>query len=158
MRAIEYFSRYNEVDLYGKGWDKPSIRVGRTHVPYTLRRLEYYLKRKWDKVSPDPLLVAARKAYRGQAKSKSQTLAHYKFALCFENAKLPGWITEKIFDCFFAGAITRGTLLTLLWIWASPVTVILLLRFKDLLVPRRRRSAGLHLDRVREKISKILEV
>jgi hypothetical protein len=49
--------------------------------------------------------VAARKAYRGQAKSKSQTLAHYKVALCFENAKLPGWITEKIFDCFFAGAI-----------------------------------------------------
>jgi hypothetical protein len=49
--------------------------------------------------------VAARKAYRGQATSKSETLSHYKFALCFENAKLSGWITEKIFDCFFAGAI-----------------------------------------------------
>lgn len=105
MRAVEYFDRYNEVDLYGKGWDQPSMRVGRTRLPYTLVRLQNNIKEKWDKVCPDPLLVSARKAYRGQAKSKSQTLAQYKFALCFENAKLTGWITEKIFDCFFAGAI-----------------------------------------------------
>ena len=30
----------------------------------------------------------------------------YKFSICFENAiNLPGYITEKIFECFFAGCI-----------------------------------------------------
>lgn len=105
MRAVEYFSRYDEVDLYGKGWESPSIRVGRTWVPYTLKRVQYGFRKKWDRVRPDPLLVAARKAYRGVAESKSGTIAGYKFALCFENSILKGWITEKIFDCFFAGTV-----------------------------------------------------
>jgi alpha(1,3/1,4) fucosyltransferase len=105
MKAVEYFSRYNEVDLYGKGWESPSIRVGRTRVPYTLKRVQYSLQKKWDKIRPDPLLVAARKAYRGVAESKSRTIGQYKFALCFENSILKGWITEKIFDCFFAGTV-----------------------------------------------------
>ena len=105
MKAVEYFSRYDEVDLYGKGWDAPSIRVGKTWVPYTLKSMHYYLRKRWQRVRPDPLLVAARKAYRGIADSKSRTLGGYKFALCFENSILKGWITEKIFDCFFAGTV-----------------------------------------------------
>ena len=105
MKAVEYFSRYDEIDLYGKGWEAPSIRVGRTRVPYTLKRVQYSLQKKWDKIRPHPLLVAARKAYRGVAESKSATIGAYKFALCFENSILKGWITEKIFDCFFAGTV-----------------------------------------------------
>ena len=53
---------------------------------------------------PDPLL-AARSVYRGPAASKAETLGRYAFALCFENAKPRGWVTEKIFDCFFAGTV-----------------------------------------------------
>jgi len=37
--------------------------------------------------------------------AKSATLAQYRFALCFENSQLKGWITEKLFDCFFAGTV-----------------------------------------------------
>ena len=30
----------------------------------------------------------------------------YKFAVCYENCQgFPGYITEKIFDCFFAGTV-----------------------------------------------------
>lgn len=30
----------------------------------------------------------------------------YRFAICYENARsLPGYITEKIFDCFFSGCV-----------------------------------------------------
>lgn len=105
MRAVEFFSRTDDIDLYGKGWNEPSIRVGKTHVPYTLRRLHHQFQRRWQRLRPDPLLQAARKAYRGIAESKSQTLGKYKFALCYENSILNGWITEKIFDCFFAGTI-----------------------------------------------------
>ncbi len=42
------------------------------------------------------------KAYRGEVKNKEEKLRDYKFALSLENAIFPGYITEKIFDCFFA--------------------------------------------------------
>ena len=29
MRAVEFFSRTNDIDLYGIGWDKASLRMGR---------------------------------------------------------------------------------------------------------------------------------
>jgi hypothetical protein len=33
-------------------------------------------------------------------------LEKYKFSICYENARdTPGYITEKIFDCFFAGCV-----------------------------------------------------
>lgn len=105
MRAVEFFSRTNEIDLYGPGWDKPSARVGQTWMPWTLRRAGIALQTRWQELWPDPLLVAARKVYRGIAKSKRETLGHYRFAICFENSILKGWITEKIFDCLFVGTI-----------------------------------------------------
>ena len=105
MRAVEFFSRTDDIDLYGKGWEKPSIRVGITRVPFALRRFHYQLQSVWEKFRPDPLLVAARKAYRGAAQSKAETLGNYTFALCFENSMMKGWITEKIFDCFYAGTV-----------------------------------------------------
>ncbi len=105
MRAVEYFARFDEVDLFGKGWDAPSIRVGKTWVPHTFRRIQFGLQKKLHRIRPNPLLKAAQKVYRGVADSKSETLGQYKFALCFENSILKGWITEKIFDCFFTGTV-----------------------------------------------------
>jgi hypothetical protein len=105
MRAVEYFNRTNEIDLYGMGWDGPSYRVGKTWVPHTFRFMARAFLRHWYKVRPNPLLSAAQRAYRGPAVSKSETLGNYTFALCFENAAIKGWITEKIFDCFFCGTI-----------------------------------------------------
>jgi hypothetical protein len=33
-------------------------------------------------------------------------LSQYKFSICYENARdIPGYITEKIFDCFFASCV-----------------------------------------------------
>lgn len=105
LRAIEYFSRTDDIDLYGIGWNEPSHHLGKSSMPYTLRRAKKYLTVQWQRVFPDPTLVPARKVYRGPAASKSETLSRYTFALCFENMILKGWITEKIFDCFFAGTI-----------------------------------------------------
>ena len=45
-------------------------------------------------------------SYRGIAKKKQDTLSRYKFAICYENTKdVSGYITEKIFDCLFAGCV-----------------------------------------------------
>jgi alpha(1,3/1,4) fucosyltransferase len=105
LRALEFFSRTREIDLYGKGWDEPPYRTGKTYLPYTFRRIQRAMSSKWQRFRPDPLLQAARSAYRGPAKSKAETLGQYTFALCFENSILKGWITEKLFDCFLAGTV-----------------------------------------------------
>ena len=114
MRAIEFFSRTADIDLYGVGWDGPTYRVGKACVPGTfgkvrmpgtVQKIQRKLLTYWQTVVPESRLTAARKVYRGFAKSKPQTLGSYTFALCFENSILKGWITEKIFDCFFAGTI-----------------------------------------------------
>ena len=105
LRAVEFFARTGEIDLYGKGWDRPSVRVGNTWVPWTVKRPWLALQRKWKAAFPDPLLAAARRAWHGPVVSKAETFGRYNFALCFENCILRGWITEKIFDCFFAGTV-----------------------------------------------------
>lgn len=105
LRAVEFFSRTGEIDLYGTGWDGPPYQLGRAFVPATVRQIQRYLIHQWHRVRPDPLLSAARRVYRGPAMSKAETLGRYTFSLCFENMILKGWITEKIFDCFFAGTI-----------------------------------------------------
>ncbi|WP_218081751.1 glycosyltransferase family 10 domain-containing protein [Anthocerotibacter panamensis] len=105
QRAVEFFSRTREVDLYGVGWDQAPNRVGKTWLPYTVRAWQRQLWGQWLRLFPDPLLVAAQRVYRGSVDAKLETLGRYTFALCFENMVLKGWITEKIFDCFFAGTI-----------------------------------------------------
>ena len=94
-----------DLDLYGVGWDGPSINVSSSILPATLRGILHEARRRWQRFRPDPLLVAAKRVWRGPAKSKSETLGEYKFALCFENSILKGWVTEKIFDCLFTGTI-----------------------------------------------------
>jgi hypothetical protein len=105
LRAVEYFSRTGDIDLYGVGWDGPPYRMGKALVPATVRRVHRSLLQYWQRFRPDPLYEAARRVYRGPTRSKAETLGKYTFALCFENQILSGWVTEKIFDCFFAGTI-----------------------------------------------------
>jgi hypothetical protein len=105
MRAVAFFAEHGEIDLYGPGWNDPSHRLGHSRIPWTLRRGAWHVRRQLEKLRPPPLLAAARRVYKGTAVSKSATLAEYRFALCFENSRLAGWITEKIFDCMFAGTI-----------------------------------------------------
>ena len=46
------------------------------------------------------------KMHQGAIENKKQVMHKYKYVLCLENAKgYNGYITEKIFDAFFAGAI-----------------------------------------------------
>jgi len=45
-------------------------------------------------------------SYKGAIRSKKEILEQYKFSICYENVKeLEGYITEKIFDSFFAGCV-----------------------------------------------------
>lgn len=97
IRAIRWFERHHpeDFDLYGRGWRDLDRFTG----PLFLRALNRIpLARR--------LLTRPFPSYRGPVESKSEALQHYRFAICYENARdVPGWITEKLFDCFFAGCV-----------------------------------------------------
>ena len=105
MRAVQYFARWNEIDLYGQGWDGPSYQIGWGWLPGSVQKMRRELHRQWQRVRPVPLLKAARRVYKGSVLSKLEALSNYTFCLCFENVVLKGWVTEKIFDCFMVGTI-----------------------------------------------------
>ena len=94
IRAIKWFEQYHpeSFDLYGKGWD--------FRVPSFLTPLRPYLKHIRNVFPPKY------PSYRGEVVSKRPVLSQYKFSICYENMRdVPGYITEKIFDCFFAGCV-----------------------------------------------------
>ncbi len=106
MRAIEFFARTGDIDLYGRGWDGPSFEMGMPPwIPGTAQHTYRWMQKQWQRIRPKPLLVAARKVWRGSVASKLDALGNYTFSLVFDNVILNGWVTEKIFDCFVAGNI-----------------------------------------------------
>ncbi|MBN8509381.1 MAG: hypothetical protein J0L57_12285 [Burkholderiales bacterium] len=90
-RAPEFFA------LYGRGWDQPAVRPG--VGGRLLKRL-----REWrTRVRPGQ---PAFPSWRGPVHGKGEVLAHARFAIAFENVQgSPGYITEKIFDCFVWGCV-----------------------------------------------------
>jgi alpha(1,3/1,4) fucosyltransferase len=94
IRALAALQGLGTVDLYGYGWDISLYQILRK-MPYSQSFPYMYWKNR----------KALRAIYKGAVKSKYETLSRYKFSLCFENMAMPGFITEKIFDCFFVGTI-----------------------------------------------------
>ncbi len=96
IEAIRWFEKKhpNDFDLFGMGWDR--FRFTGIKVVRALNKLTWLTK----------LLAPTYPSYKGPVSEKKIVLEKYKFAICFENGRdIPGYITEKIFDCFFAGCI-----------------------------------------------------
>lgn len=96
VRAIRWFENNHpkDFDLYGIGWDEYTFKGPR---PIRILNRIYLLKR---------FLARNYPSYRGTVKRKQEVLKKYKFSICYENIRdLPGYISEKIFDCFFAGCV-----------------------------------------------------
>ncbi|AZZ38319.1 hypothetical protein CIK05_07105 [Bdellovibrio sp. qaytius] len=96
VRAIEWFEQNHPQDfqLYGPGWDK--YQFSGNIFFRAFNKIKFLTK----------ALAPNYKTYRGLVKSKLTSLRTYQFNICYENAhSIPGYITEKIFDAFFAGCI-----------------------------------------------------
>ncbi|MGL4474126.1 MAG: glycosyltransferase family 10 domain-containing protein, partial [Shewanella sp.] len=96
VKVIRWFEKntVNEFDLFGSGWDK--YTSSNRYVNYLINRISILSR----------YFVPKFNSYKGLVDSKLETLKGYKFAICYENAReIPGYITEKIFDCFFAGCV-----------------------------------------------------
>jgi hypothetical protein len=84
LETIIFFLKNSSLDLYGKGWDSL------WRIPPTYRKpLSNLLKGKKINAPHD----------------KINTIKDYKFNLCYENIRYPGYVTEKIIDAIFAGTI-----------------------------------------------------
>lgn len=84
LNAIKWFEKNHpkQFDLYGNGWNV-----------YKSRLDSFFSKKLYP-------------SCKGKVDNKVNILKKYKFYICFENARsVPGWITEKIFDSFFAGSV-----------------------------------------------------
>lgn len=98
VEAIRWFEKHaqQDFDLFGVDWEMPVLHSGLTG------RIEREI---W------PVISRLRKStpfcsYRGKLTHKREALRRTRFSICYENvADLPGYITEKIFDCFFSGCV-----------------------------------------------------
>lgn len=98
VRAIRWFETHapQDFDLYGVDWNMPVMRGG---LVGKLERRIWRVLGRFVKWRPFP-------SYRGRVAHKRDVLARTRFAICYENVRdLPGYITEKIFDCFFSGCV-----------------------------------------------------
>lgn len=81
LRVAAQFADRPDFDLFGQGWHRQHPAV------------------------PTNLHAAILRAYRGPVAKKLETLGQYRFSLCLENSIFEGYVSEKIFDCFFTGTI-----------------------------------------------------
>jgi hypothetical protein len=77
VESIRSFERIipDDFDLYGRGWEKGDTRG------------------------------MAYPSFRGAPEHKWDVLPHYRFSLCYENQRLQGYVTEKLFDCLRCGVV-----------------------------------------------------
>ena len=99
VRAVRWFEQNHpdEFDLYGQGWD-------RRFFTGSLSRVNLFLLKIYPKF-PNSFVSHRFPSWKGAVPRKNAVMRQYKFALCYENAIFPGYITEKIFDGFFAGCV-----------------------------------------------------
>lgn len=94
--AIRWFEKNHpqDFDFYGIGWDR--YRFSGSILIRALNKIDFITKQ----------LSPSFPSYKGKVDKKIEVLEKYRFAICYENARdIPGYITEKIFDCFFAGCV-----------------------------------------------------
>lgn len=98
VKAIRWFESHapNDFSLFGNGWRVPQKRLG------GIGKLKYRL----EKIIPFATRKAVFPSYQGPVKTKFEVYSRSRFGICFENARdIRGYITEKIFDCLFAGCV-----------------------------------------------------
>ena len=93
---ISYMEKYHieDFDFFGIDWD--FFVFGKSLPERVLNKLRI----------PRKLFKKGYKSYCGSVLRKNDTLKRYAFSVCYENVKnIDGYITEKLFDSFFAGCV-----------------------------------------------------
>lgn len=99
VRILEWYERHAPADfhLYGRGWDRPAALPGRWG------RVRNQARKLLSRLLPSRSPYAT---WRGPIGDKVALLGRARFCLAHENCRdLPGYVTEKLFDCFRAGCV-----------------------------------------------------
>jgi hypothetical protein len=102
IRAIRWFEANAPAafDLIGVEWDKPLFtgQLSKLNFPirFLYRRIGLLKKLKTHRF---PSFIGP------NVKSKHLTLKDYRFCIAYENSREPDYLSEKLFDCFFAGCV-----------------------------------------------------
>ena len=98
LKTVEWFDKNAKdyLEVYGSGWNYSA--------------LPHFLNRRIVKMLINAFFSSAFEKqlspYKGLIRSKIDVLDFSKFCFCYENLSgLRGYISEKIFDCFFSGCI-----------------------------------------------------
>jgi hypothetical protein len=83
LEAIEYFCGLGQLNLYGRGWN-------------SMWRIPPKYRKKLHAIIGNNIK---------SVDDKIDELKKYRFNLCFENVRYPGYITEKIFDAMIGNTI-----------------------------------------------------
>jgi glycosyltransferase involved in cell wall biosynthesis len=81
LRALKHFADHGGIDLWGRLWENG---LGELEAEFG---------------------EAVRQTWRGPVDDKHEAMSRYRFAICYENMVLDGWITEKLFDCLCSGVV-----------------------------------------------------
>lgn len=95
LQVIEWYERNapDRFDLYGPQWNMP---LPKNLLMKASRRIPGLRS----------LFTPKFQVWCGVASNKEEIISRYRFCYCFENFSRPsGWITEKIFDAMFGGAV-----------------------------------------------------
>lgn len=98
VKTLKWFelNAPGQLVLYGQDWDMPPLLTGL--IGPIQRRLFRIIRRYYR--------FKGFNSYRGQIPAKRDALLQARFCICYENVRdLPGYITEKIFDCFLSGCV-----------------------------------------------------
>ena len=98
VETIRWFEQHapQDFDLFGSGWDSPVARHGL--MGRVIKKLRRYIPKRAGHIFFP--------SYRGRVASKLETFRKYRFSICYENVRdFPDYITEKVFDSFFAGCV-----------------------------------------------------
>jgi hypothetical protein len=101
-RAARWFEANapRDFDLMGTEWD-------RILLPGPLSSLNFALRAAYRRVWPLKMIKFRRfPSYIGpNVKGKHRTLLEYRFCIAYENSVESDYISEKLFDCFYAGCV-----------------------------------------------------
>lgn len=84
LELIEYFGKQQLLSLFGMGWNNLGI-----------------LPKNWEIRLKGILTSLAPRT----CENKIELVSGYQFSFCIENYTYPGYVTEKLIDCFRAGVI-----------------------------------------------------
>ena len=83
LGLLECLAQRREIDVFGLGWEDLDN-----------------LPSRWEE-----RLRRVSGIFRGPCDDKRETVRRYRFGIAYENTAWPGYITEKIVDCFVAGIV-----------------------------------------------------